>query len=126
MPHRSSSPTIRADAVVLWLADHGPPAIAAAAATIARMVDARQRFAPEAMALIEIAQAALRADRTRGALAAATGLPDPGGDDPLHMVHAAIGATDALIDNPDFAEAQGHQALIDLPAEAFHHHVTAA
>ena len=49
----------RRDAVVLWLADHGTPAIAAAAATIARMVDARQRFAPGAIALIKAAQAAL-------------------------------------------------------------------
>ncbi|MET0372878.1 MAG: hypothetical protein ABW128_01315, partial [Rhizorhabdus sp.] len=116
----------RRDAVVLWLADHGTPAIAAAAATIARMVDARQRFAPDAMTLIETAQAALRAGRTRGALAGAIGLPDPGGDDPLHMVRAAIAAIDALIDDPDFAEAQGHQALIELPAGTLHHHVTAA
>ena len=115
----------RRDAVVLWLADHGTPAIVAAAATIARIVDARQRFAPDAIALIEAAQAALQAGRARGVLAGATGLPDLDGEDPLHRVHAAIGAIDALINDPDFAEAQGHQALIDLPAKTLHHHVTA-
>ncbi|MET0371722.1 MAG: hypothetical protein ABW039_10135 [Sphingobium sp.] len=116
----------RRDAVVLWLADHGTPAIAAAAGAVARMVDAQRRFAPDAMALIETTQAALRAGKTRGELAGATDLPDPSGDDQLHMVRAAIGAIDTLIDDPDFAEAQGYEASIDLPVGALHHHVTAA
>ena len=49
----------RRDTVLLWLSDHGVPAIAEAATTVARMVGATRRFSAEEHALLDAARDAL-------------------------------------------------------------------
>ena len=116
----------RCDAVLLWLADHGMPAIAAPAATLARMVDATRRFAPDQLELLDAAQAALLAASTTGPLAIALGLAGLDADHPLQLIAPAVGAVDMLLDHPDFAEHQGHDAMLDLPGGPLHRHVGAS
>ena len=116
----------RRDAVLLWLADHASPAIAAAAATLAKIVDARRPFAPDALALLDAAQAALARPPGPGALAFVLELDTMPAEHPLWMTRPVIGAIDALLADPDFAEALGHDALLDLPGGPLPHYVAAA
>jgi len=115
----------RRDAVLLWLADHGVPAIAAPAATLARMVDATRRFASDELALLDTAQIALFAASTTGPLAIALGLAGLDADHSLQSIAPAVGAVDILFDHPNFAEHQGHDAMLDLPGGPLHRHVAA-
>ncbi len=115
----------RRDAVLLWLADHGVPAIAAPAAKLARMVDATRRFASDELALLDAAQAALLASSTIGPLAITLGLAGLDADHPFQLIAPAVGAVDILLDHPDFAEHQDYDAVLDLPGGPLHRHVAA-
>ena len=115
----------RRDAVLLWLADHGVPAIAAPATTLARMVDATRRFASDELALLDTAQIALLAASTTGPLAIALELAGLDADHSLQSIAPAVGAVDILFDHPNFAEHQGHDAMLDLPGGPLHRHVAA-
>jgi hypothetical protein len=116
----------RRDAMLLWLADNASPAIAAAAATVARMVGARRPFAPDALALLDMAQAALARSPGLGALAFVLKLDTMSAEHPLRMTLPVVGAIDTLLAHPDFAETAGHDALLDLPGTPLPHYVAAA
>lgn len=115
----------RRDAVLLWLADHGLPELAAPATMLARMVKAHQRFASDQLALLDAAQVALAAAPATGTLATALGLGTLDPDHPLRRLVPAVGAIDMLLAHPDFAEHQGHDAILDLPGGPLHRHVSA-
>lgn len=115
----------RRDAVLLWLADSAFPTVAASAATLVCMVEAKQRFPPEDMALLDTACAAFSAARTDGALARAFGLADLEPDHLLQRLVPVIGAIDILIDDPDFAEISGRRAKVNGPNGVLHHDMSA-
>jgi len=115
----------RRDAVLLWLADHGMPAIAAPAAMLARVVNATRRFGPDQLALLDAANAALLAAPTTGPLAIVLGLAGLAADHPLQHIAPAVGAIDVLFDDPDFAQQHSHDAMLDLPDGPLHRHVAA-
>jgi hypothetical protein len=113
----------RRDAVVLWLAAHGVPAIADAAAVVVRMVNATRGFEADALALLNAAQDAVAQTAAGGPLTGACGLADVGPDHPLHGLARATAAVDLLIRAPDFAEGAGHEALLPLPSRSIRHYV---
>jgi hypothetical protein len=113
----------RRDAVVLWLAAHGVPAIADAATAVVRMVNATHVFEVDALALLIAAQDAVAQADARGPLTAACGLAAVGPDHPLHGLARATAAVDVLIRAPDFAEGAGHEALLPLPSRSIRHYV---
>lgn len=115
----------RRDAVVLWLAAHGAPAIADAATTVVRMVNATRRFGAEALVLLDAAQDALTRGSADGPLVRACGLADVGLDHPLGLLRHPVSAVDALISHSDFAEGQGYEAILPLPSRTMHHYVAA-
>lgn len=115
----------RRDAVVLWLAAHGVPAIADAATTVVRMVKATRGFEPDALELLEAAQDAAAQRTSVGPLTRACGLEDIGQDFPLEPLARAVSAVDALIRHLDFAEGQGHEAMLPLPCRSVSHYVSA-
>jgi len=113
----------RRDAVALWLAANGAPAIAEAATTVVRMINATRGFGTEALVLLDAAQDALARRPADGPLTRACALADVGLDHPLGLVRYAVGAVDALISQPDFAEGQGHDAMLPLPSRTMHHYI---
>jgi len=113
----------RRDAVVLWLATHGVPAIAEAATTIVRMVNATRGFEADALTLLNAAQDAVAQAPAGGPLTRACGLADLGPDHPLQGLARAIAAVDSLITTADFAEALGHDAILPLPSRSVRHYV---
>ena len=115
----------RRDAVVLWLAANGVPAIAEAATTIVRMVNATRRFEADALALLNAAQDAVGQVPAGGPLTRACGLADLGPDHPLHGLTRATAAVDSLISTADFAEGHGHDAVLPLPSRSMRHYVAA-
>lgn len=115
----------RRDAVLLWLADHGLPELAAPAAMLARMVKAHQRFASDQLALLHAAQVALATAPATGALTTTLGLAAFDPDHPLRRLLPAVSAIDTLLDHSDFAERQGHDTILDLPGGPLHRHVSA-
>jgi hypothetical protein len=115
----------RRDAVVLWLAANGVPAIAEAATTIVRMVNATRGFDTDALALLNAAQDALAQVPARDPLTRACGMADLGLDHPLQGLTRAIAAVDGLITTADFAESHGHDAVIPLPSRSMRQYVAA-
>lgn len=115
----------RRDAVVLWLATHGVPAIADAATTVVRMVKATRGFEADALTLLNAAQDAVAQAPAGGPLTRACGLADLGPDHPLQGLARAIAAVDSLITTPDFAEGHGHDAVISLPSRSMRQYVAA-
>lgn len=113
----------RRDAVVLWLAANGVPAIADAATTVVRMVNATRGFGTEALVLLDAAQDALARRPVDGPLTRACGLADVGLDHPLGLLRYAVSAVDGLISQPDFAEGLGHEAMLPLPFRTMHHYI---
>ncbi|RYD19933.1 MAG: hypothetical protein EOP89_14990, partial [Lysobacteraceae bacterium] len=113
----------RRDAVVLWLAAHGIPAIADAATVVVRMVNATRGFELDALAVLNAAQDAMTRAAAGGPLTGACGLADVGPDHPLHGLARAAAAVDVLIRAPDFAEGAGHEALLPLPSRSMRHYV---
>ncbi len=117
----------RRDAVLLWLADHGAPAVAEAAATLACMVGAKRRFDAEDRALLDAAADALaHPAMATGPIArviAAGGLSVYGVLVPLHTLAAAI---DRLRGNAGFLEGSGNEVRLALPRGMLTHHVAAA
>jgi hypothetical protein len=113
----------RRDAVVLWLAANGVPAIADAARTVVRMVNATRGFEVEALALLDAAQDAVSEVPSNGPLTEACGLVDLGPDHPLQSLACATAAVDSLITMVDFAEGQGHNAMLPLPSRTMHHYI---
>ncbi len=115
----------RRDAVVLWLAAHGDPAIADAATVVVRMVNATRGFETDALALLNAAQDAVAQAAAGGPLTGACGVAYVGPDHPLHGLARAAAAVDLLIHAPDFAEGAGHEALLPLPSRSMRHYVAA-
>jgi hypothetical protein len=115
----------RRHAVVLWLAANGVPAIAEAATTIVRMVNATGGFGADALALLNAALDAVAQVAAGGPLTQACGLADFGPDHPLHGLTRATAAVDSLISTADFAEGHGHDAVLPLPARSMRHYVAA-
>jgi hypothetical protein len=113
----------RRDAVVLWLAAHGVPAIADAATTVVRMVKATRGFDADALALLNAAQEAVAHAPAGGPLTQSCGLADLGPDHPLQGLAWATAAVDILITTADFAEAPGHDAILTLPTRSMRHYV---
>lgn len=95
------------------------PAIANAATTVVPMVNARRGFGTEALDLLDAAQGALARKSADGPLTRACGLADAGLDHPLGLMRYAVGAVDTLISQPDFAEGQGHNAMLPSPPVRF-------
>jgi hypothetical protein len=114
----------RRDAVVLWLAGHGVTAIAEAASIVVHMVDATRGFGAEALEVLDVAQEALT-QMSAGPLTRACGLADVSPDHPLGPLRHVASAVDALIRHPDFAEGQGHEAVLPLPYRSMRHYVAA-
>jgi len=115
----------RRDAVVIWLAAHGVPAIADAATTVVRMVNATRGFEADALALLNAAQDAVAQAPAGGPLTRACGLADLGPDHPLQGLARATAAVDILITTAEFAEAPGHDAILPLPSRSLLHYVAA-
>jgi hypothetical protein len=115
----------RRDAVVLWLAANGVPAIAEAATTIVRMVNATDGFEADALALLNGARDAVAQVAAGGPLTQACGLADFGPDHPLHGLTRATSAVDSLISTADFAEGHGHDAVVPLPSRPMRYYVAA-
>ncbi len=115
----------RRDAVVLWLAANGVSAIAEAATTIVRMVNATRGFDADALALLNAAHDAVGQVPAGGPLTRACGLADFGPDHPLQGLTCAAAAVDNLITTPDFAEGHGHDAVISLPSRSMRQYVAA-
>lgn len=113
----------RRDAVVLWLATHGVPAIADAATTVVRMVNATRGFEADALALLNAAQDAVAQAPAGGPLTRACGLADLGPDHPLQGLARATAAVDTLITTAEFAEVPGHDAILPLPSRSMRHYV---
>ena len=113
----------RRDAVVLWLAAHGEPAIADAATVVVRMVNATRGFETDALALLNAAQDAVAQAAAGGPLTGACGVAYVGPDHPLHGLARAAAAVDLLIHAPDFAEGAGHEALLPLPSRSMRHYI---
>ncbi len=114
---------LRRDAVALWLAANGVPAVAEAAMTVVRMVNATRGFEADALALLNAAQDAVAQAPAGGPLTRACGLADLGPDHPLHGLARAAAAVDLLIRAPDFAEGAGHEALLSLPSRSIRHYI---
>jgi len=116
----------RRDAVLLWLADHAAPELAAAAATLARMVRATRRFGAEEQALLDVAQGALAAPTpnlgpiARGVIGAGTS--DTG---VLEILHAIAVAVDRLRDDVGFREGDGAEVRHALPRGTLSRYVPA-
>ncbi|WP_242187037.1 hypothetical protein [Sphingomonas sp. CARO-RG-8B-R24-01] len=117
----------RRDGVLLWLADHAVPAIAEAAATLARMLGATRRFGTEDQDLL---------DAARDALAISSATPGPIGTvvaaasgsnhavlEPLLIVAAAV---DRLRGDAGFLEGSGHEVRLPLPRGTLTRYVAAA
>ena len=114
----------RRDGVLLWLADHGAPAIRDAAATVARMVGATRRFGPEEQALLEVARETLTLPAAApGPIAriVATGSDDPVLG-PLRALAAAVGR---LRGDARFLEGEGTEVSHALPGGTYCHYLAA-
>ena len=116
---------LRRDAVALWLAANGVPAVAEAAMTVVRMVNATRGFEADALALLNAAQDAVAQAPAGGPLTRACGLADLGPDHPLLGLARATAAVDSLITTADFAEGHGHDAILPLPSRSIRHYVPA-
>ncbi len=113
----------RREAVLLWLADHGAPPIAEAAATIATMVAATERFGSEQLHMLARAGDALaEAGWARGS--AVLGDRDLEGSamQPLGSLATAI---ERLRGDADFVEGQGSEVRHALPRGTLNHYVAA-
>lgn len=116
----------RRDAVVLWLAAHGVPAIAEAATTVVHMVNAARGFEVDALALLSAAQDTVAQKSVDGPLVRACRLTELGPDHPLRGMTYALAAADVLITTTDFAESHGHDAILSSPSRLIRHYVSAA
>jgi len=115
----------RRDAVALWLAANGVPAIADAATTIVRMVNATRGFEADALALLNAAQDAVVQAPADGPLTRTCGLADLSPDHPFQGLARATAAVDSLITTANFAEGHGHDAILPLPSRSMRHYVAA-
>ncbi len=115
----------RRDAVALWLAANGVTAIAEAATTIVRMVNATRGFDADALALLNSAREAVALLPAVGPLTQACGLADLGPDHPLEGLARSTSAVDRLITTADFAEGHGNDVVLPLPFRSMRHYVSA-
>ncbi len=116
----------RRDSVLLWLADHGVPAIAEAAGLIARMVQAKRRFDSEEQDLLQAARDALVAGPARGGSISRL-LPEDDAihDDILAQLRTVAAGVDRLRRGAAFLEATGADVRHALPRGGFSHYVPA-
>lgn len=117
----------RRDGVLLWLADHGAPAIAEAAGTVVRMVGATRRFGAEDQALLAAARDALAAGAgRRGGIARAFPMADDEDDALLAPLQALAGAIDRLRGDAAFLEGAGGEVMHRLRGGTVGHYVPGA
>ena len=117
----------RRDAVLLWLADYGVPAVAEAAKAIARMVAAKRRFDSEEHALLDAARDALTppiiAPVPIGRLIARNIGPDNSAAEPLRNLAESV---DRLRCHAGFVESEGAEVRYALPRGTLSRYVSAA
>ena len=116
----------RRDGVLLWLADHAVPAIAEAAATLARMVGATRRFGTEDQDLLDAARDALAIPAATpgpiGRVVLTAGLSDNLVLEPFRILVAAV---DRLRGDAGFLEGEGTQVRHVLPGGTLSRYVPA-
>lgn len=116
----------RRDAVLLWLADHGAPAIAEAAGTVARIVGAARRFDADQHALLDAARDALSAPTpVSGPIARLVGGPAGFGTPVLESLRPLAGAVDRLRGDAGFLEGEGAEVRHALSRGALSRYVPA-
>lgn len=122
-----NSDDLRREAMLLWLADNGAPAIAEAASLLARATGARRRFDADDQALLEAARDALAAPPSgKGAIARAIHIK-VGVDDPvLASISVIVQAVDQLRRDPAFMEGAGEETTHILPHGTLRHFVPAS
>ena len=116
----------RRDGVLLWLADHAVPAIAEAAATLARMVGATRRFGTEDQDLLDAAREALATSAaTPGPIGKVVGAAS--GSNPAVLVPVLIvaAAIDRLRGDAGFLEGSGDEMSLALPRGTLTRYVAA-
>lgn len=116
----------RRDAMLLWLTDYGAPAIAEAAAIVARMVGAARRFSVQDRALLDAAHDALAqpamALGSIGRRIAAVSSSDDAALEPLRAMTAAV---ERLRGDCDFLEGEGSEMSHVLPGGTLRRYVPA-
>ena len=116
----------RRDSVLLWLADHAAPAIAEAAAMVARMVGATRRFDVEEYALLDAARDALANPAvTAEPIARMITGGARSNDAVLEPLRTVAAALDRLRGDAAFLEGEGAEVRHTLPTGAFSHFVPA-
>lgn len=105
----------RRDGVLLWLADHAAPELAEAAATLAGMVGATQRFAAEELALLDAARDALARPAATGPIARRIARGAGPGDPVIEPLQILARAVDRLRGDAGFVESDGVEVHHDLP-----------
>lgn len=114
----------RRDGILLWLADHGTPPVAEAAALLVRMVGATRRFGEEEQSLLEAARDALAAGVGRqGRIARALPIGENDDNALLALLHGLAGAIDRLRSASAFAEAVGSESHLAMNGEILRRHV---
>lgn len=115
----------RRDSVLLWLADHGTPAISEAAGLVADMVSATKRFGAEQQNLLQVARDALEFSGSPGPIARLLPRDHADGEGPLAPLCVLAGAVDQLRGDPAYLEASGAEVRHRFPEGAVSHYVPA-
>lgn len=87
------------------------------------MINAKRGFGTKTLALLDAAQDALTRRPADVPLTRACGLADVGLDHPLGLLRYAVKAVDTVISQHDFAEGQGHDAMLPLPSRTMQHYI---
>lgn len=116
----------RRDGVLLWLADHGTPAIAEAATVMVRATEATRRLGSADSALLDVALDALRAPASGKRQIARAVLAGGAADEPaLKGLGIVASAIEHLRADPAFMEGAGDEVRYALPGGTLAHFVPA-
>ena len=115
----------RRDGLLLWLADHGVPALTDAAGQLSRMVGASGRFDADKQVLLQVAGDALNSDCRSGPIAGLLPQNDSEADDALAPLGTIAAAVDRLRSDPAFLESTGAEVRHQLPRGALRYYITA-
>jgi hypothetical protein len=114
----------RRDGMLLWLADHGTPALAEAAALVARGVGATRRFRNDELDLLDAARDALSGGG-HGPISRALNDRGSGTMPALEALDVIARAVDTLRGDAAFQETTGREIHHTLPGGTFSHFVSA-
>ena len=110
--------------MLLWLADHGVPAIAEAATLLGRAVGEQRRFNADDQALLEAACDALAPPPSlAGPIGRAVDMEINVDDAVLGHLKVQVSAVDQLRNDPAFFEGVGNETSHQLPKGTFRHFV---